>query len=98
MIWAIFAYVSTLLIIVGFPQTPLWAGKGGLGFGIPRSPSIDLINAVSSPQTKAPAPKRISKSKSNPLSKIFLPNNPNSRACLIAEVKRSTAIGYSARI
>jgi len=52
----IFASVSTLLIIVGFPQSPLFAGNGGLGFGRPRRPSIEAMRAVSSPQTNAPAP------------------------------------------
>ncbi len=48
--------VSTLLIIVGFPQRPLLEGKGGLGRGMPLLPSIEAISAVSSPHTKAPAP------------------------------------------
>ena len=47
---------STLLTMVGLPQSPLTAGKGGLGLGIPRLPSIELRRAVSSPQTNAPAP------------------------------------------
>ena len=50
------ARVSTLLMTVGLPHSPLWAGKGGLGRGMPRWPSIEAIIAVSSPQTKAPAP------------------------------------------
>ena len=50
------ARVSTLLTIVGLPQSPLTAGNGGLGLGIPRLPSIELRRAVSSPQTNAPAP------------------------------------------
>ena len=32
------------------------AGNGGRGLGIPRFPSMEFISAVSSPQTKAPAP------------------------------------------
>ena len=48
--------------------------------GSPRLPSIEVIRAVSSPQTNAPAPKRICKSKSKPESKIFLPKSPYSRA------------------
>jgi len=36
----------------------------------------DRIRAVSSPQTNAPAPIRSSISKSNPLSKMFLPSSP----------------------
>src|SRR5659263_42303 len=50
------AKVSTLLTLVGLSQRPLCAGKGGLFTGSPRYPSMDFIRAVSSPQTKAPAP------------------------------------------
>ena len=53
------ARVSTLFINVGLPNKPLFAGNGGFGLGIPLSPSIEAINAVSSPQTKAPAPSLI---------------------------------------
>src|SRR5690348_18470300 len=51
------ASVSTLLIVVGFPNTPATAGKGGLIRGLPRLPSIEFISAVSSPQMYAPAPR-----------------------------------------
>src|SRR5579864_4580611 len=54
------AKVSTLLIRVGQSHKPLSAGNGGRGRGVPRLPSTDAISAVSSPQTKAPAPMRIS--------------------------------------
>src|SRR4030042_5826331 len=50
------AHVSTLLMLVGFPQRPLWAGYGGLWAGTPIRPSILASRADSSPQTKAPAP------------------------------------------
>ena len=50
------ASVSTLLILVGFCHSPDSAGNGGRFLGIPLSPSTEAINAVSSPQTKAPAP------------------------------------------
>ena len=70
------ARVSTLLIMVGFPKRPLLAGYGGFTLGWPRLPSIDSNKAVSSPHTKAPAPKRISMSKSNPVPKISFPYNP----------------------
>ncbi|MNV81864.1 hypothetical protein D3C71_1755590 [compost metagenome] len=40
-IWAILASVSTLLMIVGCPHNPSTAGKGGLGVGIPRWPSME---------------------------------------------------------
>src|SRR5512138_1877499 len=56
MIRGILAQVSTLLMLVGLSQSPLTAGNGGRGFGSPAFPSSDLIRAVSSPQTKAPAP------------------------------------------
>ena len=55
-IHATLAKVSTLLIFVGFFQKPFCAGKGGFNLGIPRSPSMDAISAVSSPHTNAPAP------------------------------------------
>ena len=81
MITGTFASVSTLLIRVGLPNNPLFAGNGGFGLGIPLSPSIEAIKAVSSPQTKAPAPSLmwISKLKSEPI--IFLPNKLASSAC-----------------
>ena len=46
-----FAYVSTLVISVGWPQRPLSDGYGGRARGVPRPPSIDAMRAVSSPQT-----------------------------------------------
>jgi len=56
MIWPMLARVSTLLSTLGLAQRPATAGKGGRGRGIPRFPSMEVISAVSSPQTKAPAP------------------------------------------
>lgn len=56
-IFVIFAYVSTLLINVGFPHKPEFAGYGGFNLGLPALPSIDSSKAVSSPHTNAPAPK-----------------------------------------
>ena len=50
------ASVSTLLIVVGWPNTPETAGNGGLIRGLPRRPSSEFISAVSSPQMYAPAP------------------------------------------
>ena len=50
------AKVSTLLMLVGQSHRPLTAGKGGRTRGMPRLPSIEAMRAVSSPQTKAPAP------------------------------------------
>ena len=64
MIGAMLAKVSTLLSTLGLPQRPETAGNGGRGRGSPRWPSIEVMSAVSSPQTKAPEPMRISRSKS----------------------------------
>src|SRR5215212_8870892 len=50
------ASVSTLLIVVGCPNTPATAGNGGLIRGLPRRPSSEFMSAVSSPQMYAPAP------------------------------------------
>ncbi len=91
------ASVSTLLMIVGAPKRPFSKGKGGLGRGSPRLPSMEFKRAVSSPQTKAPAPMRISRSKSKPEPRMSLPSSPYSRACSMAALSRSTAMGYSAR-
>ncbi len=50
------ASVSTLLSTEGLPHRPFWAGNGGRGRGSPRLPSMEVMSAVSSPQTKAPEP------------------------------------------
>ena len=91
-----FASVSTLLITVGQPNAPLSVGNGGRGFGIPLLPSIEPINAVSSPQTKAPAPFFIFNSRLNPLPRIFSPSKLFSLASFIAFSSLSIASGYSA--
>jgi hypothetical protein len=77
----ILAKVSTLLITVGLPHKPLLAGKGGLGRGMPRSPSMEAIKAVSSPQTKAPAPSLTLIFSPKSLSKSLSPRKPLSSAC-----------------
>ncbi len=97
MMVGIFANVSTLLMSVGNPQSPLSAGKGGRGRGTPRLPSIEEMSAVSSPQTNAPAPMRISMRKSKGDSKMFVPNSPMRRACRMAVLRRLMARGYSPR-
>src|ERR1700761_6969770 len=56
MMGAMLYQVSTLLMLLGLPHKPFCAGKGGRGRGRPALPSNDSSNAVSSPQTKAPAP------------------------------------------
>ena len=91
------ASVSTLLMLVGLPQRPLTAGNGGRVRGMPRLPSIEAISAVSSPQTKAPAPTLRCTSKRNPLPRMSSPRKPRSSASAIALVSRLTARGYSAR-
>ena len=53
------AKVSTLLMFVGLPHRPAWAGNGGRLRGMPRFPSMERMRAVSSPHTKAPAPSLI---------------------------------------
>ena len=62
MMGATFARVSTLLMMVGFSNRPASKGKGGFCRGSPRRPSMEARREVSSPQTKAPAPMRISTS------------------------------------
>ena len=96
-ICGILASVSTLLRIDGFPNSPFCAGNGGRGLGSPRFPSMEVMRAVSSPQTKAPAPRRRSMSNENPVPKISLPKSSISRACSMAILSLCTAIGYSAR-
>ena len=44
------ATVSTLVTVVGHPNTPTSAGNGGFSLGLPCLPSRDSIRAVSSPQ------------------------------------------------
>ena len=90
------AKVSTLLSTVGLPNKPCSTVLGGLTLGIPLLPSIEAVSAEPSPQTKAPAPLFIWKSKLNPLPNIFSPIRPYSLACFIAFSSLFTAIGYSA--
>ena len=44
------AKLSVLLIVVGRPYRPKFAGNGGLNRGMPFLPSSDSSSAVSSPQ------------------------------------------------
>src|SRR4030043_2253162 len=90
-----FAQVSTLLRFVGFPQRPFSTVWICLFLGSPTLPSIEEINAVDSPQTKAPPPLAISTSKSKPEPKIFLPNKPAFLACVMAISAFLQARGYS---
>ena len=90
------AKVSTLLMTVGLPHNPCCVGNGGLGLGVPLCPSIDVIRAVSSPQTNAPAPCFISISKENPLSRIRSPKSVLFLACDMALFSLFSANGYYA--
>ncbi len=96
-IHAIFAKVSTLLILVGLPHNPDCAGNGGRMRGIPRSPSIDAISAVSSPQTNAPAPSFMCNLNLKFVPKILSPKKPFASASAIAFLRWRIASGYSAR-
>src|SRR4030043_440171 len=95
MIRGTLAQVSTLLRFVGFPQSPFSTMWICLLLGSPTFPSIEEINAVDSPQTKAPPPLAISTSKLNPEPKIFLPKNPTFLACVMAVSAFLQARGYS---
>ncbi len=95
-IGATLAYVSTLHMMVGLPNRPLWNGNGGFCLGSPLSPSMEAISAVSSPHTKAPAPILISISKSKPDPSMSRPSRPASLASVMALPSLSTASGYSA--
>ena len=70
------AKVSTLFMFVGLDQSPALAGNGGLVLGIPLCPSIEAMSAVSSPQTKAPAPSLMVMSKSIPDPRMSSPSRP----------------------
>src|SRR5687767_1798763 len=70
------AKLCVLLIVVGLPYKPKFAGNGGLNRGRPCLPSSDSSNAVSSPQMYAPAPTYEYRSKSTPEPSRFLPSKP----------------------
>jgi hypothetical protein len=75
-IGAMLYQVSTLLMLVGLPYRPFWAGNGGRVRGRPEWPSSEAISAVSSPHTKAPAPSTISISNAKPRPSTFSPRKP----------------------
>src|SRR5918999_5977979 len=83
------AKVSTLLIVVGWPNSPATAGYGGLIRGLPRRPSIEFISAVSSPQMYAPAPLCTQTLIVRPLPIAFAPMIPAARASFSAASIRS---------
>ncbi len=57
MIWGTVAQVSTLFRQEGLPQSPFSDVCTYLGRGSPTRPSMALIRALDSPETKAPAPR-----------------------------------------
>ena len=69
------ANVSTLFTTVGFLYKPSVTGNGGLTSTSALLPSIEAINAVSSPQIYAPCPMQMFKSKEKFVPKIFLPKS-----------------------
>ena len=97
MMTGMLAHVSTLLMAVGLPSMPFSTGNGGRWRGSPILPSMDRIRAVSSPQTKAPAPRTSLMSKEKPVPRMFEPNNPSSRLCRRAIIRCLMASGYSLR-
>src|SRR6202035_2310291 len=70
------AKLWVLLMVVGLPNNPKFAGNGGLKRGLPGLPSRDSSSAVSSPHIYAPAPMKVCRSKSTPEPKMFFPNSP----------------------
>ena len=70
--------------MLGRPQTPNAAGKGGLARGIDLLPSTASIRAVSSPATYDSPVNDTSKSKLKSDPSMFFPNKPASYACFIA--------------
>jgi hypothetical protein len=84
---------QTIPIINQFGQLfiPDCAGNGGRGLGVPRLPETELINAVSSPQTNAPAPRRRSILKLNGVLHNICPSKPSFSACLMAIFNRLIA-------
>src|SRR5215510_11702677 len=90
--------VSTLLIVVGCANTPDTAGNGGLMRGLPRFPSREFINAVSSPQMYAPAPRCTQTLTVLPEPIAFLPRIPAAYAFLIAFSTRTTGSVNSSRM
>ena len=64
---------------------------------MPRPPSMLARIAVSSPQTKAPAPILMVMSKSTSVPRMLRPSSPAARHWRMASLRRSIASGYSAR-
>ena len=83
----------TLLMFVGFCQSPAAAGNGGLKRGVERFPSIASIMAVSSPATYESPVSETSASNEKSLSRMLVPSKPISyawsMASLVASIGRS---------
>ncbi|MBA7669507.1 hypothetical protein ES703_77638 [subsurface metagenome] len=92
------AQVSTLLRLVGCSQRPFSTVCTYFALGSPTLPSSDAINAVDSPQTKAPPPRLILTLKSKPEPSMFFPSSPSFSACSMAIWAFFTASGYSLRM
>ena len=75
------AQVSTLLSTVGLFQSPSFTVWTSFARGSPTFPSMEVMSAVDSPQTKAPPPRAISTSKEKFVPRMFSPRRPYSRAC-----------------
>ena len=76
MIKGMLAHVSTLLSTDGRSHSPLTFDRTYLGRGSPALPSREVIKAVDSPHTNAPAPWCTITLKSKPDPRIFFPKSP----------------------
>ena len=89
------ANVSTLFTTVGFLYKPSVTGNGGLTSTSALLPSIEAINAVSSPQIYAPCPILIFKSNEKLVYKIFSPISFEDFYAFIDPFIASIDFGYS---
>ena len=97
MMWEALARVSTLFTMVGFWKRPATEGNGGRGRGMPRRPSTEAMSAVSSPQTKAPAPFLTRSLNWKPFGPTGVSRSFSAFMTSMALLMRSMASGYSAR-
>src|SRR5580765_5309390 len=67
------AKLRVLLMGVGAPYSPKFAGEGGLKRVLPVLPSSESRSAVSSPHMSAPAARKVYRPKSLPEPCTFLP-------------------------
>ena len=78
------ASVSTLFTVVGIPNAPACAGKGGFAQGSARFPMSEFMRPVSSPAMYAPAPAWIVTSHDHDEPRIPSPARPLSYASTTA--------------